>query len=62
MTILSDVSFTQIVDGDAFEGKSAVAGYETANTLVKKGDDSTNPFMPKRPKHGTQGTAPEPKK
>ena len=59
---VSDGSFTQIVDGDAFEGKSAVAGYETANTLVKKGDDSTNPFMPKRPKHGTQGTAPEPKK
>jgi len=25
-------------------------------------DDTTNPFMPKRPKRGTAGTAPEPKK
>ena len=59
---VSDGSFTQITDGDALEGKSAVVGYETASTLARKGDDSTNPFMPKFPKRGTKGTAPEPKK
>jgi len=59
---VSDGSFTQIMDGDGFEGKSAVVGYETVNTLAKKDDDQTNPFMPKFRRRGTKGTAPEPKK
>ena len=58
---VSDVSFTQIVDGDALEGKEAVVGYETKATLAK--DDTTNPFKPKFPQRNkNKGTAPEPKK
>jgi len=59
---VSDGSFTEIVDGARFEGREAVVGYETAQTAARTGGETTNPFMPKRPKRGTQGTAPEPKK
>jgi len=59
---VSDDSFTEILKGDEFEGRQAVVGYQTATTLVAGGDSATNPFMPKMPKHGTSGTAPEPKK
>ncbi len=60
---VSDDSFTELVGGDAFEGKEAVVGYQTAATLAQPPSDAaSNPFMPKRPKFGTAGTAPEPKK
>ena len=60
---VSDDSFTQLVDGEAFLGKDAVVGYETANAGPKVGGgEARNPFMPKPPKRGTAGTAPEPKK
>ena len=61
---VSDDSFTELLEADDLEGKEAVAGYETANQAAKApgGGEATNPFMPKRPKHGTKGTAPEPKK
>ena len=59
---VSDVSFTQIVDGEKFEGKNAVVGYETPATLAAK-DETTNPFKPKFPQRNkNKGTAPEPKK
>ena len=58
---VSDVSFTQIVDGEKFEGKKAVIGYETPATLAAK-DGTTNPFKPKFPQRNkNKGTAPEPK-
>ena len=59
---VSDDSFTELVDGAAFEGKEAVVGYRTPMTLAQPSDAANNPFMPKRPKRGTAGTAPEPKK
>ena len=60
---VSDTSFTQLVDGEALEGKEAVIGYETAATLAAAKDDTTNPFKPKFPQRGkNKGTAPEPKK
>ena len=60
---VSDGSFAQIVDGGELEGKEAVIGYETVSTMAaKKDDDTTNPFMPKRQRRGTAGTAPEPRK
>lgn len=59
---VSDDSFTELVDGAAFEGKEAVVGYQTPTTLAQPSDAVNNPFMPKRPKRGTTGTAPEPKK
>ena len=59
---VSDGSFTEILKADALEGKEAVVGYETPKTLARTSSDTTNPFMPKRPKRGTAGTAPEPKK
>ena len=60
---ISDVSFTQIVDGDALEGLKAVVGYETAATAAKGEEETNNPFMPKFPKRNkNKGTAPEPKK
>ena len=58
---VSDDSFTELVGGDAFEGKEAVVGYQTA-TFAPPSDAASNPFMPKPPKRGTAGTAPEPKK
>lgn len=59
---VSDDSFTELVDGASFEGKEAVVGYQTPTTLAQPSDTASNPFMPKRPKRGTAGTAPEPKK
>ena len=59
---VTDDSFTELLNADAFEGKEAVIGYETASTLAAKDEKEENPFMPKHPKHGTKGTAPEPKK
>ncbi len=58
---VSDASFTELKGADALEGGKAVVGYETAATAAA-GSDATNPFMPKFPKHGTKGTAPEPRK
>ena len=59
---VSDTSFTQLVGGEALEGKDAVVGYETKTTAAA-GDDTTNPFKPKFPQHNkNKGTAPEPKK
>ncbi len=58
---VSDDSFTEILDGAGLEGRQAVVGYETATTLAAGSGDASNPFMPKPPKHGTAGTAPEPK-
>ena len=58
---VSDVSFTELKDAERFVGKEAVVGYETPMTLAA-GAGTTNPFMPKFPKRGTKGTAPEPKK
>ena len=60
---VTDDSFTEVTaeDGSSLEGREAVVGYETATTLAApKGAE--NPFMPKMPKHGSKGTAPEPKK
>ena len=59
---VSDGTFTEILKAAALEGKEAVIGYETPKTLARMSSDATNPFMPKRPKRGTAGTAPEPKK
>ena len=58
---VTDTSFTELRDADALEGRQAVVGYETPATLAA-GAGTTNPFMPKFPKRGTKGTAPEPKK
>ena len=59
---VTDDSFVEIKDGESYLGKEAVIGYQTASTLAAAGDEASNPFMPKPPKHGTSGTAPEPKK
>lgn len=59
---VSDGSFVQLVGAESLEGKEAVVGYETQRTKDLAKDDTTNPFRPKRPKFGTAGTAPEPKK
>ena len=60
---VTDDSFVEIKDGESYLGKEAVIGYQTASTLAQAGgDEASNPFMPKPPKHGTSGTAPEPKK
>ena len=59
---VTDDSFTEVTaeDGSSLEGREAVVGYETATTAaMPKGAE--NPFMPKMPKHGTKGTAPEKK-
>ena len=59
---VSDDSFTQIVcDGVArLEGRNVALGYQLSSAAAKPGE--SNPFMPKMPKRGTKGTAPEPKK
>ena len=55
-------TYAQVVDGEKFEGKNAVVGYETPATLAAK-DETTNPFKPKFPQRNkNKGTAPEPKK
>ncbi len=59
---VSDGSFTELKNADQLLGKNAVAGYETPKSAAMPKDGATNPFMPKRMKHGTAGTAPEPKK
>ena len=59
---VSDGSFVQLLDAESLEGREAVVGYETQRTKGLSRDDATNPFMPKFPKNGTKGTAPEPKK
>ena len=60
---VTDGSFTQILDADDLEGSKAVAGYETVRTAAASAaGDTRNPFMPKMPRRGTRGTAPEPKK
>ena len=61
-TGVSDTSFTEIKNGAALEGKSAVVGYVTAATRAM-GEQTTNPFKPKFPQRNkNKGTAPEPKK
>jgi HlyD family secretion protein len=59
---VSDDAFSELKGGDKFEGKEAVVGYETAQTLKRSGDATVNPFAPKRKRPTTKGTAPEPKK
>ena len=63
---VSDDSFIQVVPKEnkelSLEGKQAIIGYETPTTLSMSKNATNNPFMPKRPQHGTKGTAPEPKK
>ena len=60
---VSDDSFTQLVGGEALEGKEAVIGYETPKTLAAGAAGTTNPFKPKFPQRNkNKGTAPEPKK
>jgi len=59
---VTDDSFTEILGQDALEGREAIIGYEIVSDDAKKPDKDENPFMPKHPKHGTKGTAPEPKK
>ncbi len=45
----------------SLEGREAVVGYQVSSMQAGPGG-SQNPFMPKFPKRGTKGTAPEPKK
>ncbi len=59
---VSDDSFTELKEAEGLIGRKAVIGYETVQTAKALQDEATNPFMPKPPKHGTKGTAPEPKK
>lgn len=59
---VSDDAFSELKGGDEFEGKEAVIGYETAQTAKRAGDETVNPFAPKRNRPTTKGTAPEPKK
>lgn len=59
---VSDDSFVEVKCENvaSLEGREAVVGYPIARMQGPGG--STNPFMPKFPKRGTKGTAPEPKK
>jgi len=60
---VSDDTSTQLVGGEALEGRQAVIGYETPKTLAAGPAGTTNPFKPKFPQHNkNKGTAPEPKK
>lgn len=59
---VSDDAFTELKNGDKFEGREAVIGYETVQTVKRGGAETTNPFAPKRQRPTTKGTAPEPKK
>jgi len=59
---VSDDAFTELKGCEDLEGREVVVGYETPNAKAAAGGDTTNPFMPKFPKRGTAGTAPEPKK
>jgi HlyD family secretion protein len=59
---ISDNTFTELKGADALEGRQAVVGYETSKSGVSSNGDTVNPFMPKRNRPTTKGTAPEPKK
>ena len=59
---VSDDAFTELKGGDRFEGREAVIGYETLQTMKRSGDETVNPFAPKRSRPTAKGTAPEPKK
>ena len=63
-TGVTDDSFVELIGCEDLVGREVVAGYETpARAKMPAGqDETTNPFMPKRPRRGAQGTAPEPKK
>ena len=60
---VSDDSFIEIKCADvaSLEGREAAVGYQVA-TMMHGPGGTQNPFMPKFPKRGTKGTAPEPKK
>lgn len=58
---VSDDAFTELKGADSFEGKNAIVGYETRHKPTS-GGETVNPFMPKRQRPTTKGTAPEPKK
>lgn len=61
---VSNDLFTEVAVADdlveSVEGAEAIVGYQTAEASSSKA--SSNPFMPKFPKSGTKGTAPEAKK
>ncbi|MGN0846398.1 MAG: efflux RND transporter periplasmic adaptor subunit [Kiritimatiellia bacterium] len=59
---VSDDSFVELRgDGVAdLAGREAVVGYHISGSAGAAGE-ARNPFMPKFPKRGTKGTAPEPK-
>ena len=59
---VSDDAFTELKGGDRFEGREAVIGYETLQTMKRSGDETVNPFAPKRSRPTAKGTAPEPMK
>ena len=58
---ISDDAFTELKGADSLEGQQAIVGYETRHQAAS-GDQTVNPFMPKRTRPTTKGTAPEPKK
>jgi HlyD family secretion protein len=58
---VSDDAFTELKGADFLEGKKAIVGYETRHQAAS-GGQTVNPFMPKRQRPTTKGTAPEPKK
>ena len=60
---VTDDSSIEITCANAasLEGREAVVGYQVSSMQAGSGG-SQNPFMPKFPKRGTKGTAPEPKK
>ncbi len=59
---VSNDSITAVAaEGVELEGREAIVGYPIAGQAAPKAG-AENPFMPKMPKRGTKGTAPEPKK
>jgi HlyD family secretion protein len=59
---VSDASFTEVKGADAFAGRDAVIGYQTARTIAA-GGGVNNPFKPKFPQRNkNKGTAPEPRR
>ena len=58
---ISDDAFTELKGADSLEGQQAIVGYETRHQAAS-GYQTVNPFMPKRTRPTTKGTAPEPKK
>lgn len=61
-TGVTDGTFSELINATDLTGRKAVIGYETVASSKIAKEQTTNPFMPKRPKRGTKGTAPEPKK